>query len=143
MLKLLFSFLILAATGMAQSSSDGSFSVRHSKQTTFSLSKAQMHDAESLYQSACAEVQHEFHSSTELHPRFTVIIGEDRNEVHSGGMKVDDGLQIWMKKWNPTVFTQGVVVLAFQQLLTRNVITQLGDRAVRYSNASVDVAELK
>ena len=41
------------------------------------------------------------------------------------------------------MFAQGVVVLAFQQLLTRDAINQLSNRAVRYSNATVDVARLK
>jgi hypothetical protein len=144
MLKVMFALLLLASAGVAQSSSDGSFSVHNSKHENSSLSAAQMHEAESLYQSACGAVQNDFHSAAELHPRFTVIIGAERNEVHSAGMKVDDSrVQIWMKKWNPTVFAQGVVVLAFQELLTRDLITQLGNRAVSYSNATVDVAGLK
>jgi hypothetical protein len=143
MLKVLFTFLVLSSIGLAQSSSDGSFSVHDAKHPDFSLSKAEMREAESLYQSACAAVQREFHSTVELHPHFIVVIGAEKNEVHSGGMKVDGGLQIWMKRWTPTIFAQGVVVLAFQQLLTRDVITQLGHRAVNYANATVDVAGLK
>ncbi len=143
MLRVMLAVFVLVSAGLAQSSSDGSFSVHHSKDAKFTLSKSQMHDAESLYQSACAAVRQNFHSTTELHPHFTVVIGADRNEVHSGGMKVDGGLEIWMTKWNPTTFAQGVVVLAFQQLLTRDAITQLGDRAIRSTNATVDVAELK
>ncbi|HWY60104.1 MAG TPA: hypothetical protein VNZ03_36915 [Terriglobales bacterium] len=137
MLKLMFTLFLLASAALAQSSSDGSFSVQHSKHANFSLSPAQMRDAESLYQSACAVVQHDFHSSAGgLHPHFTVIIGADSNAVHGKG-------EIWMKKWNSLLFAQGVVVLAYYEALTADVITQLGNRAVRYSNASVDVADLK
>ena len=144
MLKLMFALLVMASVGLAQSSSDGSFSVRNSRHENSSLSAAQMREAESLYQSACEAVQSDFHSTEGLHPHFTVVIDADRNEVHSRGMKVDSGgVQIWMKKWNPTVFAQGVVVLAFHELLTRDLITQLGKRAVRNSNATVDVAGFK
>lgn len=142
-MKLLFTLLVLSSIGLGQSSSDGSFSVRDARHPGLSLSKAEMREAENLYEGACAAVQREFHSSVELHPHFVVVTGAERNEVHSAGMKVDDGLEIWMKRWNPTVFAQGVVVLSFQQLLTRDTITQLGHRAVNYSNATVDVAGIK
>jgi hypothetical protein len=106
-----------------------------------------MREAESLYLSACAVVQHDFYRGAgELRPHFTVIIGADRNEVHSDQIKensVPGQAEIWMKKWNPLMFAQGVTVLAFNQMLTKDVIKQLGDRAVRYSNATVDVAGFK
>jgi hypothetical protein len=138
MLRVMFVFLVLSAVSLAQSSTDGSFSVRHSKDSNFSLSPSQIHEAESIYRSACAVVQHDFHiGAGELHPRLTVVIGAERNEVHS--RRTDVG-EIWMKKWNPVLFAQGVVVLAFDQVLTRDVITKLGDRAVRYSDATVDVS---
>jgi hypothetical protein len=147
MLRVMFTLLILAPVGLAQSSSDGSFSVRHSKQANFSLSAAQMREAESVYKSACAVVLHDFHNSIgELHPHFTVVIGADRNEVHGfmvQSKKVRGNAELWIKQWDPKVFAQGVVVLAFDELLTEDVINQLGSRAVRYSDATVNVVGLK
>jgi hypothetical protein len=147
MLRVLFTLLVLASASLAQSSSDGSFSVRDSKHANFSLSPAQMHEAESVYRNVCAIVRHDFHSSVgELHPHFTVVIGADNNEVHGKMVQTDEAggsAEIWMKKWNPNVFAEGVVVLAFDQMLTTDVIKQLGMRAVRFSNATVDVAGLK
>lgn len=136
MVRIVFALLVLASTGLAQSSSDKSFSVRHSKHENFSLSSAQMREAESLYRSACVVVEREFHSAGELHPHFTVIIGADRDEILLRK-------EIRMRAWNPTMFAQGVVVLAFDQVLTDDVIVQLATRAVRHSNAMVDVAGLK
>lgn len=137
MLKLMVTFLIVLSTAMAQSSSDGSFSVHHSKHANFSLSRAQMREAESLYHSACVVVDQDFHSSPgPVHPHFTVVIGAETNEVHN--ME-----EIRMRKWNPTIFAEGVVILAYQQELTADKVKQLGNRAVRYSNATVDVAALK
>jgi hypothetical protein len=146
MLKVMLTLLILASIGLAQSSPDRSFSVHHSKQANFSLSAAQMRKAESLYKSACAVVLHDFHNNIgELHPRFTVLIGADRDEVQGlmvQSNKVRGDAELWMKKWSPTVFAQGVVVLAFDELLTADVINQLGSRAVRYSDATVNVTQV-
>jgi nitrate reductase alpha subunit len=139
MLKIIITLLVLAPMGLAQSSSDGSFSVHHYKDAKFSFSPAQMREAESLYQSACAVVLHDFPSgSHEVHPRIDVIIGTERNEVH----RAVKG-EIWMAKWDPIVFAHGVVILAFDRVLTTDVVQQLTVRTVRYSNASVDVARLK
>ena len=147
MLKVMFTLLVLASAGLAQSSSDGSFSVHHSKHANFSLSPAQMREAESLYHSACAVVQREFHTGNgKLHPHFTVVIGKDSNEVQHvvvNGNKANPGAEIWLKKWNPIMFTQGVVVLALDETLTTDMVTQLSDRAVHYSNATVEVSGLK
>jgi len=101
-----------------------------------------MREAESLYQSACAVVQHDFHSD-ELHLHFTVVIGTERNEAYAQHSVAHAGHEIRMKKWDPTVFAEGIVVIAFDELLTPDMIMQLGNRAVRYSNATIDVAGLK
>ena len=143
MLKTFFTLIVLVSAAWAQSSADGSFSVRHSKNANFSLNATQMRQAENLYSIVCTIVKQDFHNGAgELHPHFTVVIGAERNEVHSVRVKTDGGTEIWMKKWNPTVFAQGVVVVAFDEMLTRDVITQLGNRAIRYSNATVDVADV-
>jgi len=140
MLKAVLPLLLLASFCGAQSSSDGSFSVRHVKNASFSLTAAQMREAEKLYQSACAVItrdfQSNFSSGSEIHPRFAVIVGTDLNEVHGR-------TEIWLKQWDPAIFVEGVVVLAFNQVLTPDRIKQLGSRALRYSNATVDVAGLK
>lgn len=46
MSKVLLSVLVLVSVGLAQSSSDGSFSVRNSRHPDSFLSEAQMHEAE-------------------------------------------------------------------------------------------------
>jgi hypothetical protein len=136
MLKAIVTIFFLLSTGFAQTSSDGSFSVRHITMPGVSLTPAQMHEAEKLYRNACAVVRRDFHSRIELHPRFTVVLGAELNEVHGR-------TEIWLTKWNPAMFTQGVVVVAFDQVLTADVVKQLAIRAVQYSNATVDVAEIK
>src|SRR5260370_28219997 len=111
MLKTIAALLFLASTCIAQSSADGFFVVRNIKKPGTLLTPAQMREAEKLYQSACAVVQRDFHGNAELHPRFTVLLGADRNEAHGR-------TEIWLKQWSQTMFTEGVVVLAFGQVLT-------------------------
>jgi hypothetical protein len=148
MLKIMCTLLILASAGLAQSSSDGSFSVHHAKHANFSLTPTQMREAESLYQSACVVVQDDVRSSAgEFHlPHFTVVIGADSNEVRGNIVHSNEAAgqpEIRLKKWNPRVFAEGVVVLAFDQMLTSDLVAQLGNRAVRYSGATVDLSNLK
>jgi hypothetical protein len=141
MLKGMFVLLVLSSVGLAQSSSDGSFSVRHLKNASYSLKPAQMREAESIYRSACAVVQREFHGgSSEFHPHIMVVIGTERNEVRARQTPVGE---IWMKKWDPNLFAEGVVILAFDEMLTPDAIVQLSNRAFRQSNAAVGVAGLK
>ena len=141
MLKVMFVLFILSSVGLAQTSSDGSFSVHHVKDASYSFRPTQMREAESIYHSACAAVQREFHSgASEVRPHFTVVIGAERNELHS---KRAHGGEIRMKNWDSIVFAQGVVVLAFDHMLTQDVIVQLTNRALRQADATVDVAGLK
>jgi hypothetical protein len=139
--KAMFVLLVLSSVGLAQSSSDGSFSVHHFKNANYSLKPAQMREAENIYRNVCATVELDFHrTGSELHPRFTVVIGAEANEVHSRRTQAGE---IWMKKWDPIIFAQGVVLLAFDEMLTRDVILQLAHRACRQSNATVDVTGLE
>ena len=141
MFKAMFVLLVLSSAGSAQSSSDGSFSVHHFTNANYSLKPAQMREAENIYHSACATVELDFHrAGSELHPRFTVVVGAEADQVHSRRIQAGE---IWMKKWDPTMFAQGVVVLAFDEMLTRDVILQLTNRALRQSNATVNVAGLE
>ena len=137
----MLALVVLSSVGLAQTSSDGSFSVRHLKKEHFSLDPAQMREAESIYRNACEIVQHDFrNSAVELHPHFAVIIGADRDEVHARRERPD---QILMKRWDPVIFAQGVVLLAFDEVLTPDLIRQMRDRALRISNSTVDVTALK
>ena len=81
--KTLLILLVLSLPALAQTSSDGSFSVRHVKKADFSLNSDQMHDAETIYRNACSVVQHDFLSGAgELHLSFTVVIGAERLSDH-------------------------------------------------------------
>jgi hypothetical protein len=136
MLKAIVTVMFLVTTCFGQASSGGFFVVRHINKPSFSLTPAQMREAEKLYRSSCVVVQREFPGSGELHPRFAVLVGTDRDEVHRQ-------TEIWLRQWNPALFAQGVVVLAFDQVLTSDLVRRLAKRVIEQSNAMVDVADLK
>jgi hypothetical protein len=92
-----------------------------------------MREAESIYQNAYAVVQHDFHSGDLKHPHVDVIVGTDRDLIHGRS-------ELWMTKWDRDKFAQGIVLLL---LLNTDVIEQLSSRAVRYSNATIDVSTMK
>lgn len=136
MSKAMITVLFLVSAALGQSSSGRFFVVRHVNKPDFALPAAEMREAEKLYQSACTVVQHNFHASGELRPRFTVLLGAEREEIHGNS-------ELWLKEWSPALFTQGVVVLAFDQVLTHDLKRQLAKRAVEYATTMVDVADLK
>jgi hypothetical protein len=146
MLKVIAALLVLASGSLAQSASDGSFQVQYSKHQP-TLSAVQMREAESLYKRTCEVVQREFRSASSTpHPRFKVVIGSDIDEVYGvmgPNKNVNGTVEIRLKKWDPLLFTRGVVVIAFDQMLTTAIIAELGNRAIRYSAATVDLAGLK
>lgn len=131
MLKVFLVLLVMTSALLAQSSSDGSFSVRDIAHGSPVLTPAQLREAESIYLNACAIVQHDFHSSDLKHPHVDVIVGTDRDLVHGRS-------EMWMTKWDKDKFAQGIVLLL---LLNTDVIEQLSSRAVRYSNATINVSK--
>jgi hypothetical protein len=135
MAKALVAVFLFVSGCAAQSSLSGNFSVRHIKKADFSLASVQMHEAEKLYQSVCAVVQRDLPGSVSP-PRFTVMIGASRAEVHGRS-------EIWLTKWDPVSFVSGVVILAVDHRLTADMVQQLTKRALQYNNAMVSVADLK
>ena|ERR1700739_1507776 len=135
MLKLVVAVFFLVSISLGQPS-DSRFSVRYAKHAHFVLSATQMADAEKLYQSACAVVERELRANKGLRPRFTVLVGAKRNELHSAA-------ELWLTEWNPELFTQAVVVLSFDQMLSDGLRLQLTRRALQYNAAPMDVSQLK
>lgn len=135
MLKTVVAVIFLVSSSLGQSS-NSLFIVRHTKNPHFALSAAQMGEAEKLYQSACAVVQRELHANKTLHPHITVVLGSERNEIHSE-------TELWLKDWNPELFTQAVVVFSFYEMLPLDLRIQLTKRALQYGAATVDVTQLR
>jgi hypothetical protein len=135
MLKVFATLLLLAAASLGQDSPNHYFVVQQAGKSS-PASDARLHEAEKLYLSACEVVQRDFHMVESVRPHFTVVLGTERNEFHTA-------TTVWLKDWNPAMFTQAVVVMAYYQMLTTDMQKQLTRRALEYANASVNVGDLK
>jgi len=90
-------------------------------------------DADRLYLSACSVVQREFGGGRPVRPQITLVLGSDRDEA------VIAIREIRLTKWNPYLFAQGVVAIAFQNLMTPDERLVVAKRAVNWAGSTVDI----
>ena len=93
-------------------------------------------EAEKVYLSACAVVQREFRASRELRPRVTLVLG-----ANNDGLYVKSR-EIRLAKWDPYMFAQGVVWLAFEDLMPQEQLLLVSKRAVAWADATVAVDQI-
>lgn len=122
------SLLILVTSCMAQ---DGLTIQNRSKE------KVQEAEVQKLYLTACAIVRQEFHDHNLDNPAVTLIIGADKDEM---ALKERE---IRLVRWNPYLFAQGVVMLAFQDLLPVQRKLNMTSRAVSQADATVAVQQIE
>ena len=90
-----------------------------------------------VYVSACSAVQREFYNRTTPRPTVALILGADKNVIDY------DKKTVLLRQWDPYLFAQGVVLLAFEDLLTPERRLGMATRAVNLADASVNVKELR
>jgi hypothetical protein len=90
-------------------------------------------EAEKIYSAACSVVQREFDINRPLHPQVKLVLGADRNGVSLGKR------EIWLRRWNRYMFAQGVVALAFDDLMTGDRRIAMSKRAVNWADSTVEV----
>jgi len=93
-------------------------------------------EVDKVYRSACAAVQREFGDSAVLRPSIDLVLGADKNVVYF------DKKTILLKRWDRSLFAEGVVLLAFEEILTPERRVTIANRAVSWAQASVDVGEI-
>jgi hypothetical protein len=89
-----------------------------------------------VYLSACTAVQREFGNSIVLHPNIALVLGADKNAVNF------DKKTILLQRWDRNLFAEGVVILAFEDLLTPQRRMMITNHAVNLAQATVNVGEL-
>ena len=89
-------------------------------------------EAEKIYLSACSAVQREFGSNRAVRPQVKVVLGADTDTV------LFHEREIRLTKWDPQLFAEGVVVLAFQELMPVEQRVTLAKRAVNWADATVE-----
>ena len=92
-------------------------------------------EAAKVYFSSCAVVQREFGIGHELRPAVTLVLGADKDVLEFNRR------EIRLTKWDPYLFAQGVVVLAFEDLLPKKEVLSVAKRAVTWADSTVDARE--
>ena len=94
-------------------------------------------EAQKIYLSACSVVQREFARTIPLSPQVTLVLGTDKDEVWFAAR------EIRLTKWNDDAFAQGVVWLAFEDLMPSQQRQAIAARAVSWADSTVEVEQLK
>jgi hypothetical protein len=94
-------------------------------------------EARRIYASTCAVVQKELGANQTPKPQLTLILGADRNSVSF------DRREIGLTKWDPYLFAEGVVMLAFEGWLPYEQRILLTKRAVNWAESTVDIGDMK
>ena len=93
-------------------------------------------EAEQIYSSACLAVEREFRIADSIRPKITLIVGADENRAYT------ESNEIRLINWDRELFAQGVVVIAFHELLPERKRKSVAKRAVTWANSVVDARTL-
>jgi len=94
-------------------------------------------EAQKIYLSTCSAVQREFGSNRPVAPRVTLVLGASKNEVWFQDQ------EIRLTKWDRYAFAQGVVWLAFVDLMPSQQRLAIAKQVVNWADATVDVEQLR
>ena len=72
-------------------------------------------EARTLYVAVCITAEHEFGAPRPLKPRVLLVLGGNQNVVDW------ERSRIRLRKWDPYLFAQGVIALAYRQLMPLHV----------------------
>lgn len=89
-------------------------------------------ETQKIYRSACSVVQREFGATHSVVPLLTLVLGADRNEV------AFDQREIRLTKWDRNGFAQGVVMLAFEDVMLDRRMA-MAKRALILTDATIEV----
>jgi hypothetical protein len=125
--KFTISVLALAGASLAQ---DGlTIDNKHKERVSTPVAKK-------IYSSACSVVQREFGIGHPLYPRARLVLSADKNEIWFAGR------EIRLTKWNRYAFAQGVVWLAFEELMPSKQRLTIAKRAVTLADSTVEIERL-
>ena len=93
-------------------------------------------EAEKIYSSACSVVQRNSASGTRSIHRSDLFWGPTRTRYGLAGR------EIRLTKWNSYAFAQGVVWLAFEDLMPSQQRLTIAKRAVSWADSTVEIERL-
>jgi hypothetical protein len=93
-------------------------------------------EVDKVHLSACTAVQREFGDSIVLCPRVALVLGADTTAADFNKKTIP------LKRWDHSLFAEGVVILAFEDLLTPQRRMMTTNRAVNLAQATVNIGEI-
>jgi len=130
MKNMLKSAMLIATFASACWAQEGSVNVGSEGKQKWSPS-----EVNKVYLSACTAVQREFGNSI-VRPTIALVLGADKDAVDFNKKT------ILLKRWDRSLFAEGVVILAFQDLLTPQRRMVITNRAMNLAQATVNVREI-
>jgi hypothetical protein len=94
-------------------------------------------EAREIYLAACATVQQEFGRTHPLSPKVTLVLGAEKD-----GVLTQKG-EVQLRKWDRYLFAQGVVILAFGELMPTEEKLTMAKRAVSWAGATIGVQQMQ
>lgn len=94
-------------------------------------------DVEKIYQTACSAVRREFGITTTVQPALTLVLGAKTDVLNYPAREIQ------LSKWDKYQFAQGVVLLAFEDLMPVEERMRLTAQAVSWADAVVNISNLK
>jgi hypothetical protein len=93
-------------------------------------------EVEKIYSSACSVVQREFDIRHALRPQVRLVLGAEKNQVSFAGREIS------LTRWDRYAFAQGVVWLAFEDLMPSQQRLTIAKRAVNWADSTVEIERL-
>ncbi len=96
-----------------------------------------MAEAEKIYTLATRLVAREFKPREAVHPQFTLVLGYEKDQ-----MDVNTN-ELRLRKWDRRMFTEGVILFGFEQMMPLATKARLVDRALKESDSVLTVDEAR
>jgi hypothetical protein len=130
LLQILYSSLLLIGVFAGTAPAQDMFAIHNLKKQKWPEAEAKR-----IYVLAAEAVRREFKLERSVHPRFTLVLGYQNNEldVNSGELR--------LAKWDRRLFTDGVILFSMEQMLTPDMRRDLMRRTLQAADATVSVEE--
>jgi hypothetical protein len=93
-------------------------------------------EVEKIYSSACSVVQREFDLGHPLYSQVRLVLGADKNEIWFAGREVR------LTKWERYAFANGVVWLAFEDLMPSPQRLTIAKRVLSWADSTLEIERL-
>lgn len=109
-----------------------SFAIRNPNHQTWPQA-----EAEKIYKFAAQLVEAEFKPRQPVHPQFTLVLGYEKDQLDVNTS------ELRLRKWDRRMFTEGVILFGFEQMLPVDAKQRLVERALKESDSVLTVNQAR